>query len=171
MTLDYRRLQCHSTITDCNDIFPLQIVGGDKPYIGPELFRREHERCKTYALRLFASTRKMGSVTFCKVYFDRLSDEIEELGESLLKHNDSKNIFAAARTPAVLFVVMVICYILSGAFAVTGIETAANAVSVVMCCALAALFMWGYVRYSGNYRDIGVQIDTVTDTIWEVVSH
>ncbi|KAK2191936.1 hypothetical protein NP493_42g07044 [Ridgeia piscesae] len=146
-----------------------QIVGGDKPYIGPELFRREHERCKTYVLRLFASTRKMGSSAFCQIYLERLNGEIEELAESLSKHNDSKNIFAAARTPAVLFVIMTICYVVSGVFGVAGIETASNFISLVMCTALAALFMWGYVRYSGNYREIGMQIDSVTDVIWETV--
>lgn len=111
----------------------------------------------------------MGSNNFCQIYLNRLNLEIEELGESLTKHNDSKNIFAAARTPAVLFVVMTVCYVISGVFAVAGIETASNAISLIMCTALAALFMWGYVRYSGNYRDIGVQIDTVTDVIWELV--
>ena len=144
-------------------------MGGDKPYIGPDLFRREHERCKTYVLRLFASTRKMGSSAFCQVYLERLNGEIEELAESLSKHNDSKNIFAAARTPAVLFVIMTICYVVSGVFGVAGIETASNFISLVMCTALGALFMWGYVRYSGNYREIGMQIDSVTDVIWETV--
>lgn len=144
-----------------------EVVGGDKPYIGPQLLEREHNRCKDKAVELFNSARKMGGSEFSQAYMEKLTTEIEELFVNFSKHNDSKNIFAAARTPAVLFSIMVICYIIAGVFGIIGLETFANLINLVMLAALVLLCTWAYVRYSGDYREIGMHIDGFVDIVWE----
>ena len=118
---------------------------------------------------LFHSTRKMGGPEFSRMYEEQLQGEIGELYENFIKHNESKNIFAAARTPAVLFAIMVVCYMVSGVFGVIALETAANFFNLVMGVALVLLSAWAYVRYSGEYRELGTQIDSLAEIIWEQV--
>ena len=121
-------------------------------------------------MRLFNTTRKMGGAEFSQSYGEKLEAELLELHENFIKHNESKNLFAAARTPAVFFALMVICYILAGVLGILGLETFANIVNMLMGVALVMLITWAYIRYSGEYREIGVHIDQVADMIWDVVS-
>lgn len=146
-----------------------QVCGGDKPYLGPDKLLQEHQRCLYLSTSIFKSTRKMGGSDFSQSYLDKLSAEVEELYENFVKHNDSKNIFAAARTPAVFFAVMSICYIISGLFNCLGLESLATFFNLAMGVALLCLCVWAYVRYSGEHRELGVHIDTAADTIWEKV--
>ena len=140
------------------------------PYISPEHLEREHLRCKEHCLRLFHTTRKMGGKDFSQTYSDKLEEEMNELYDNFVHHNESKNIFAAARTPAVLFAVMVLCYFVAGLFGIIGLESFANIVNLGMTVALLLLITWAYVRYSGEYREVGAHIDKVADFIWDVVS-
>lgn len=62
-------------------------------------------------------------------------------------HNESKNIFKAARTPAVFFAIAVTMYILSGIFGLVGLYTLANVCNLVMGVGLLTLVLWAYIRY------------------------
>ncbi len=112
----------------------------------------------------------MGGPEFSQAYGERLTTEMGELYENFVKHNESKNIFAAARTPAVFFAIMVICYILAGLLGILGLYSLANLVNLCMGLSLVMLITWAYIRYSGELRDVGVHIDNIADTIWDVVS-
>jgi atlastin len=61
-------------------------------------------------------------------------------------HNESKNVFEVARTPAVFFVTAVIFYVLSGLFGLSGIYFVANLCNLTMGAAMLSLGMWAYVR-------------------------
>ena len=137
--------------------------------MGPEILDRENDRIKESSLRLFHTTRKMGGPEFSQNYAERLEEEIQDLYGNYVKHNESKNIFAAARTPAVLFAIMVLCYLVSGVLGVIGLETLANCMNLVMGLALIMLSVWAYIRYSGDYREVGMQIDSLAEVIWEKV--
>lgn len=148
----------------------LQVCGGDKPYMSPDMLMQEHQRCKEGSSKQFTSTRKMGGLEFSQAYSEQLDEEMQQLYENFMKHNESKNVFAAARTPAVLFVVMSACYILAGIFTIFGMDPIAGLLNLVMVVALVMLSTWAYVRYSGDYREVGVNIDKLADFIWEHVS-
>ena len=94
----------------------------------------QHTRCRDNALRVFNSSRKMGGPEFSKSYYDRLELEISELYDTFIKHNESKNIFAAAKTPAVLFSVIVMFYFVSGIFAISWITIVSECVESVHAC-------------------------------------
>lgn len=146
-----------------------QVCGGDKPYMGPEVLDREHAQIKDRAMDLFHSARKMGGSEFSRTYAEKLEEEIMELYASFVKHNESKNIFAAARTPAVLFAIMVVCYMVAGLLGVVGLESLANLLNLIMGVALVLLSVWAYVRYSGEHRELGMHIDNLAEIIWEQV--
>lgn len=61
-------------------------------------------------------------------------------------HNESKNIFKAARTPAVFFAIAVTMYILSGIFGLVGLNTFSYACNVTMGVGLLTLALWAYIR-------------------------
>ncbi|XP_036386302.1 atlastin-2-like isoform X2 [Megalops cyprinoides] len=146
-----------------------QVCGGDKPYIAPADLERSHEEFKQCSVRQFRSVKKMGGEEFCRRYQEQLEHELDEAYANFVKHNDGKNIFYAARTPATLFAVMFAMYIISGVTGFVGLNTVATLCNLVMGVALLSLCAWAYVKYSGEFRELGTVIDQVAETLWEQV--
>lgn len=143
------------------------VCGGNRPYLSTGHLDAEHMRVKEKALYQFSSKRKMGGEEFSEKYRERLEADLEETFSSFRAHNESKNIFKAARTPAVYFAIAVIMYILSGIFGLVGLYTFANFCNLVMGISLLTLALWAYIRYSGELSDIGVKLDDLASLIWE----
>ncbi|XP_005104155.1 atlastin isoform X2 [Aplysia californica] len=149
-----------------------EICGGEKPYLNPEALHVEHTRCVERCIDLFHNTRKMGGPEFSQSFEDKLKEDITEAFENFSKHNESKNIFSAARTPAVLFTVVVAFYFMSGIVGVIGLETIGNLFNLVMLVFLLLLVTWFYLRYSGEHRNLSVAIDQLADMLWDnMLSH
>ncbi|XP_037545976.1 atlastin-2 isoform X2 [Nematolebias whitei] len=146
-----------------------QICGGDKPYISPAELERRHTELRQSSVRHFRSVKKMGGEDFCKRYQDQLEMELDEAYANFSKHNDGKNIFYAARTPATLFAVMFIMYIVSLVTGFVGICSVAMLCNLMMGVALTALCVWAYVKYSGEFREVGGVIDKVAEILWEQI--
>ena len=72
--------------------------------------------------------------------------DMEELFLNYKSHNESKNIFKSARTPATLFTVAAVFYVLSGVFGLLGMYSFANMFNLLMGVALVLLAIWAYVR-------------------------
>lgn len=159
-----------SAVADAKEMYVKlmdDVCGGTKPYLNTNTMESEHRRVKDKALHQFQSKRKMGGDEFSEKYREQLEKDLEETFEQFKSHNESKNIFKAARTPAVFFALAVLCYILSGTFGLFGAYTIANTFNIVMGISLLTLGLWAYIRYSGELREIGVQIDEVANFIWE----
>ncbi|XP_066552793.1 atlastin-2 isoform X2 [Amia ocellicauda] len=146
-----------------------QVCGGDKPYIAPTDLERKHLDYKESSIRQFRAVKKMGGEEFCQRYQEQLEAELEEVYANFIKHNDSKNIFYAARTPATLFAVMFALYIISGVTGFIGLNSIATLCNLIMGVALISLCTWAYVKYSGEFRELGAIIDQVAETLWEQV--
>ncbi|XP_035515603.1 atlastin-2-like isoform X2 [Morone saxatilis] len=146
-----------------------QVCGGDKPYMSPTELERRHTELKQASVRHFRSVKKMGGEDFCRRYQEQLEAELDEAYANFSKHNDGKNIFYAARTPATLFAVMFIMYVVSLVTGFVGINSVATLCNLVMGVALTALCIWAYVKYSGEFREVGGVIDQVAETLWEQV--
>ncbi|XP_041803297.1 atlastin-2 isoform X2 [Chelmon rostratus] len=143
------------------------VCGGDKPYIAPADLERCHEEFREHSVRFFRSVKKMGGEEFCQRYQNQLESELDEAYGNFSKHNDGKNIFYAARTPATLFAVMFVTYVVSGVTGFIGLSTLAVLANLVMGVALLSLCAWAYVKYSGEFREVGTMIDLVAETLWE----
>uniref|UniRef100_UPI00398E54E2 atlastin-2 isoform X2 n=1 Tax=Pristiophorus japonicus TaxID=55135 RepID=UPI00398E54E2 len=141
--------------------------GGDKPYIAPADLQQQHLTLKEASIKQFRSIKKMGGEEFCQRYQEQLEQEMDENYANFVKHNDSKNIFYAARTPATLFAVMFTMYIISGVTGFIGLNSIASLCNLVMGLALISLCTWAYTKYSGEFREFGTIIDQVAETIWE----
>ncbi|XP_073484130.1 atlastin-2 isoform X1 [Aquarana catesbeiana] len=144
-----------------------QVCGGDKPYIAPADLERKHLDAKDVCIKQFRSVKKMGGEEFCHRYQEQLEAELEESYANFMKHNDGKNIFYAARTPATLFAVMFAMYIISGLTGFIGLNSIANICNLIMGLALLSFCTWAYVKYSGEFRDLGTLIDQIAEIIWE----
>ncbi|XP_074501689.1 atlastin-2-like isoform X1 [Sebastes fasciatus] len=145
------------------------VCGGDKPYIAPADLERCHDEFREHSVRHFRSVKKMGGEEFCQRYQSQLEAELDETFSNFSKHNDSKNIFYAARTPATLFAVMFATYVVSGVTGFIGLSVLAALANLVMGVALLSLCAWAYVKYSGEFREVGTMIDLVAETLWEQV--
>ncbi|XP_061694000.1 atlastin-2-like isoform X2 [Syngnathoides biaculeatus] len=146
-----------------------QVCGGDKPYIAPADLERCHDEFREHSVRYFRSVKKMGGDEFCQRYQSQLEAELDEAFGNFCKHNDGKNIFYAARTPATLFAVMFAAYVVSGVTGFVGLSTLAALANLLMGLALMSLCTWAYVKYSGEFREVGTMIDLVAETLWEQV--
>lgn len=62
------------------------------------------------------------------------------------EHNESKNIFKAARTPAVFCALAAAMYFLSGIFGFTGLYPIANIFNWVLGLCILTLMLWTYIR-------------------------
>ncbi|XP_010896869.1 atlastin-2 isoform X4 [Esox lucius] len=146
-----------------------QMCGGDKPYMAADQLERGHNDLRKVAVKHFCSVKKMGGEDFCRRYQEQLEAELDEAFGNFVKHNDGKNIFYAARTPATLFAVMFAMYVASLVTGFLGVNTVAAVCNLVMGVALAALCLWAYVKYSGEFREVGSVIDQVAETLWEQI--
>ncbi|XP_031157011.1 atlastin-2-like isoform X2 [Sander lucioperca] len=144
-----------------------QVCGGDQPYISPAELERLHAEHRQASVRHFRSVKKMGGEDFCRRYQEQLEAELDEAYTNFSKHNDGKNIFFAARTPATLFAVMFAMYVVSLVTGFMGISSVATLCNLVMGAALTALCVWAYAKYSGEFREVGAVIDQVAETLWE----
>ncbi|XP_029950049.1 atlastin-2 isoform X1 [Salarias fasciatus] len=144
-----------------------QVCGGDKPYISPAELERRHAELRLASVRHFRSVKKMGSEDFCRRYQEQLEAELGEAYASFSKHNDGKNIFHAARTPATLLALILLLYVVSMVTGFLGVGSVAALCNLVMGAALTALCVWAYVKYSGEFREVGGVIDQVAETLWE----
>lgn len=89
----------------------------------------------------------MGGEEFSERYREQLDLDLDDAFVNFKAHNESKNIFKAARTPAVFFATAVIMYILSGIFGLVGLYTFANFCNLIMGISLLTLALWAYIRY------------------------
>lgn len=144
-----------------------EVCGGDKPFLAPSDLQSKHLELKEEAVKLFRGVKKMGGEEFSRRYLQQLEAEIDELYIQYIKHNDSKNIFHAARTPATLFVVIFITYVIAGVTGFIGLDIIASLCNMIMGLTLITLCTWAYIRYSGEYRELGAVIDQVAAALWD----
>jgi atlastin len=138
--------------------------------VGPEFLQLQHTRCHEAALRRFQSVRKMGGEQFSQPYVDQLESYICDHYACVIRQNEAKNVFSAARTPAVIFGCSAISYVLSGILGTLGLMTLANIANVAMLLFIALLSVWIYARYTGEHREYGQFVDRLADILWDEVS-
>ncbi|XP_039219203.1 atlastin-3 [Crotalus tigris] len=146
-----------------------KICGGDKPYIAPEVLESKHRELSTRAVEHFRRIKKMGGREFSQRYEDELTQELSDLFEDLSKHNQSKNIFNTFRTPAILFGFIVVLYVSSGITEYIGLSVIAQLCNLIVGLLLLSMLAWGYIRYSGEYRELGIVIDNTAEFMMQKI--
>uniref|UniRef100_A0A665XFS7 Atlastin-3-like n=1 Tax=Echeneis naucrates TaxID=173247 RepID=A0A665XFS7_ECHNA len=144
-----------------------KVCGGDLPYVSPDSLAEKHQFFFREALHEFSSTKKMGGQEFCDRYKQQLEMELEEMWQSFTKHNESKNLFSAFRTPAVLFVLVCLLYILSGILLFIGLSTFALVCDCTLGVVMMAMLTWAFIRYTGRYHSVGGAIDQAAGVLLE----
>ncbi|XP_066535084.1 atlastin-1 [Hoplias malabaricus] len=144
-----------------------EVSGGDRPFLAPNELQARHTEIREESIAVFRGVKKMGGEEFSRRYQLQLEAEIDELFVQYIKHNDSKNIFHAARTPTTLFVVIFVMYVSAGITGFVGVDLIASVCNMVLGFALITLCTWAYIRYSGEYRELGALIDQVAGALWD----
>ncbi|XP_037072129.1 atlastin-like isoform X3 [Pollicipes pollicipes] len=143
------------------------VCGGDKPFLSSEHLEAEHLRAKDRAGDTFHSRRKMGGEEFSERYHEGLMKDVEDQYVQYQGHNESKNVFKAARTPSVLLSISLVFYILSGVFSLVGLYALANVCNLLMMLLVLTVGVWAYSRYSGEYVELAATIDELTEQAWQ----
>lgn len=81
----------------------------------------------------------------------------------------SKNLFSAFRTPAVLFVLVCLLYVLSGVLLFIGLSTFALICDCTLGVVMMSMLTWAFIRYSGRYQSVGGAIDQAAGVVLEQV--
>lgn len=144
-----------------------RVCGGDLPYVAPDSLKEKHTFNLEEAIHSFSFTKKMGGQEFCDRYREQLETELEEMWQSLSKHNQSKNLFSAFRTPAVLFVLVCLLYVLSGILLFVGLATFALVCDIILGVVMMSMLTWAFIRYSGRYHQVGGAIDQAAGVFLE----
>lgn len=144
-----------------------RICGGDLPYVAPATLEEKHDFFYGEAIHSFLSTKKMGGQEFCDRYQEQLQKELGDMWLSYSKHNEAKNLFSAFRTPAVLFVLMCLLYVVSGVLLFVGLTTFALVCDCGLGLLMVAMLVWAFIRYSGQYRPVGGAIDQAAGVVLE----
>jgi len=143
------------------------ICGGEMSYMHPDALVKEHEQLFAASLKLFDQTPKMGGSAYSQNFHDQLDAELQEAWEAFQKHNESKNVFSAARTPGTLFASIIAFYLVSSFLSLIGLYSLANLFTILLYTDMILLTIWSYVRFSGEFRDAGLYIDYMADFMWE----
>jgi hypothetical protein len=143
--------------------------GGDRPYLHPHHLQATNTQIKDESIKKFHSVPKMGGESLSTKYFEELIQEMDELYENYVKHNDSKNIFAFSRTATSLIAIMIITYILSGVLEWLWLGSFSFILNFLFWSCFFLLCAWVYVKYSGEYKEIGEYIDGLADILWRKV--
>lgn len=143
--------------------------GADTPYLSPEKLRETHTNNKRASMEQFAKTPKMGGEEISSRYAAELEKKIDDSYDSFVKRNESKHILNAYRTPGVLGTIMVLSYLISSILDMIGVESLSQTAIFGLYVPLFMLLMWMYIRYSGEWRELGQMIDNITTAIWEQV--
>ncbi len=147
----------------------VQVCGADTPYLSPEKLQEVHIKSKKESIDVFNNTPKLGGEEVSKKYCSELESKIEDSYESFVKRNESKHILNAYRTPAVLGMVMVLSYLVSSILDTLGVESLSQTAIFGLYIPIILLILWMYIRYSGEFRELGQMIDNITSTVWEQV--
>ncbi|CAH1397073.1 unnamed protein product [Nezara viridula] len=166
-TAEANNLLAVAEAKDCYNVLMESCCGAVKPYLSSAQMEAEHLKNKFQSLGIFDRKRKMGGEEISEKYRKKLELDLDELYCQFKQHNESKNIFKAARPPSVLFAVIVGSYIISGILGFIGLYTLANFFTFVMGSSLLAVMMWAYVRYSGEMLSVGEKIEEFTNVLWE----
>ncbi|XP_075048552.1 atlastin-1 isoform X2 [Mixophyes fleayi] len=166
-TAEANNLAAVATAKDLYNKKMEEVCGGDRPFLAPTDLQHKNQELKEDSVKLFRGVKKMGGEEFSRRYLQQLENEIDELYIQYIKHNDSKNIFHAARTPATLFVVIFITYVLAAVTGFIGLDIIASLCNMIMGLTLITLCTWAYIRYSGEYRELGAVIDQVAAALWD----
>jgi len=143
------------------------LCGGDRPYLNEQVLELEHTRILESAILEFDARKKMGGEEFSTKYRDQLVKELDDAFIQFKAHNDSKNIFKAANTPITLFSVWAILYIISQMCALIMLTPVSNLCNVLMWVICLTGMTWAYIKWSGDYSNIGLQIEEVTSWVWD----
>ncbi|CAG0922115.1 unnamed protein product, partial [Notodromas monacha] len=166
-TAEANNLSAVSSGRDAYSALMENVCGGDSPYLSTNDLNDEHQRIKARALDVFSNTPKMGGEEYSEIYQQKLEQELEDLYVKYKAQNESKNIFKAAKTPAVLFTVLLVMYLTSGVFQLIGLTLPAFACNLAMLAAFASLIVWAYSRYTGEGRQFGIYIDGIAELLWK----
>eukprot|EP00092_Neocalanus_flemingeri_P035139 GFUD01038241.1.p1 GENE.GFUD01038241.1~~GFUD01038241.1.p1 ORF type:complete len:544 (+),score=116.82 GFUD01038241.1:56-1687(+) len=143
------------------------LCGGEKPYLNEQVMDLEHNRIVESALAEFDIRKKLGGEEFSLKYRDQLMSEIDESYNHYKAHNDSKNIFKAANTPITLFVMWSVLYIFSQVTSLLMLYPLANLANLLMWGLTFLGATWAYAKYSGEFSQVGVQIEDLTGKVWD----
>jgi atlastin len=143
------------------------VCGGNCPYLSTQDLYDEHQRIKARAIDVFKHMPKMGGEEYSEGYELKLENELEELYEKYKSQNESKNIFKAAKTPAVLMTLALVMYIAGTLFHFLGLALPSFACTLIVMCSFASLMAWAYARYTGEARQFGIYVDGIAELLWK----
>ena len=65
-----------------------------------------------------------------------------------------------------------VIYLVGGVLGIIGIESLAMFLTFVLYVTIGIVMTWAYARYTGQYRDVSLIIDTIAELAYEqVISH
>ncbi|XP_069750164.1 atlastin-3-like isoform X2 [Narcine bancroftii] len=148
-----------------------ELCGGDKAYIMPSKLRERHLVYWETAVEKFRSRKKMGGPVLSLRYQQELEADLDEMLESYLKFNHSKNFFSLVHTPLAMLLVIILMNVLSGFLNLLGLGILSTFFNFFIGMAMLTLMTWSYIKYTGQGPMLGEVIDVISDAILSGISN
>ncbi|XP_048476562.1 atlastin-2-like [Rhincodon typus] len=147
------------------------LCGGDKAYVQPSKIRERHRVYREAAVEKFRATKKMGRQALIMQHEDQLVRNIEEMLDSYLRFNQSKNFFSLVRTPSAMLLLIISMHVISGFLSLLGLGFLSVIFNFVIGICSLTLMTWSYIKYTGQSPLLGEIIDTISDKILSGVTN
>ncbi|XP_067877806.1 LOW QUALITY PROTEIN: atlastin-3-like [Heterodontus francisci] len=142
-----------------------ELCGGDKAYLQPRKVRIRHLAYREAAIEKFRAIKKMGGSVMSQRYEDQLEADIEDMLESYLKFNRSKNFFSIVRTPTAMLLLIVTLHIVSGFLGLLGLGFLSTIFNFFIGISILTLMTWSYIKYTGQSPVLGEIIDGICEVL------
>lgn len=150
----------------CNEMN--EFCGGDKPYVPKEALKLKHIQTYKMAKSLFEKFKKMGNREFHDQYILKLEETLLQRHQEFVENNEAKNILKTFRFAILIFIIFIVCLILSETFELIGLQS--FNFPFVFCGRMCFILIltWAYLKSTGRGRDIMLVMNQIADLVWEI---
>ncbi|XP_026743267.1 atlastin-like [Trichoplusia ni] len=143
----------------------MEAAGASAPYMHRDRLYQEHKKARDKAVHQFYSKKKMGGEELATKFENRLGEIVEEKYVLIVEQNNAKSMYNILTTPAVFLLVLVLGYLLSVLGDLLGVRLLALLGMSIVVGVVGLLSVWGYSRWTGEMREVGMQLDHVARII------
>ena len=133
------------------------------------MLRSIHVDSKNKSLNKFEASKKLGGSEISIDYLKQLNEELDSMFIGYSKTNRTKQSLTTSKTPTILIMLMIINYLISNILSALWLGCFSFIFTFVFYVSFFALILWCYIRCNGQYKDILLYVDIISNFVWDKV--
>jgi hypothetical protein len=137
--------------------------------VKPEVLRSIHIDSKNKALNKFESSKKLGGSEISIDFLKELNEELDSMFIGYSKTNRTKQSLTTSKTPTILLLLMITNYLISNILTALWLGCFSFIFTFIFYISFFSLITWCYIRCNGQYKDILLYVDIISNFLWDRV--